>query len=546
MERFLLVSGRIISFIFIAVGVLLLVAMLSGILLVNATAIVPAFGQNLVDNHVIDDLGSAVWQTFTDSIPPTIQIGHNTVETAPLVTAFRRALEDIINSGLPLDEWLRTRADQVFFRVVTEVQGAVAGAVQAPVENLQQALSDSNAAPLVNLLLAALDQCTDAQTAQLEQLLGTGPRPNTSVAVSFLCRPPESVGVAAQDLMRNAVTLALAEIANQAAGRIEERLSEVDLLSNITFDTPLGPAQLDWPNVRVGSGFFSVSVPLPESIVQAVEEFAAGIQSRANAVIAEATQQVQEAQATLQAAGSALATEVTTRTPPTATAISTPTPAPTFEPTLTPAEAEAQRQAVSPLEQRVLTLFEAIGASLSELSSQLTTILLLILGIPLLLHSYLQLYLMRSIRWWLLWIGLTLAISGFVLFAINDRLTTSLITPLAASSSDAVPAALVPVTSAAVESLRSAIESSLIGPFQTAGLFLAMLGVALVAVAAFLFWQARQKAHHIEPVPTADETAAAAEPPTAPDEKSPAAAAPPPAADEKSADAAATDEPAGE
>ena len=312
MERFLLVSGRIISFIFIAVGVLLLVAMLSGILLVNATAIVPAFGQNLVDNHVIDDLGSAVWQTFTDSIPPTIQIGQNTVETAPLVTAFRRALEDIINSGLPLDEWLRTRADQVFFRVVTEVQGAVAGAVQAPVENLQQALSDSNAAPLVNLLLAALDQCTDAQTAQLEQLLGTGPSPNTSVAVSFLCRPPESVGVAAQDLMRNAITLALAEIANQAAGRIEERLSEVDLLSNITFDTPLGPAQLDWPNVRVGSGFFSVSVPLPESIVQAVEEFAAGIQSRANAVIAEATQQVQEAQATLQAAGSALATEVTT------------------------------------------------------------------------------------------------------------------------------------------------------------------------------------------------------------------------------------------
>lgn len=501
MERFLLISGRIISLIFVVIGVLLLVVMLGGILLVNATSVVPAFGQELVDNHVIDDLGPAVWQTFTDAIPPTIQIGDTTIETAPLVTAFRRALEDIVNSGLPLDEWLQSRADQVFFRVVTEVQGTVAGAVQAPVESLQQALSESNAEPLVNLLLAALDQCTDTQVAQIQQLLGTGPSPNVSVAVSFLCRPPESLGVPARDLMRNALTLALAEIANQAAGRIEERLSEVDLLSNISFDTPLGPARLDWPNVRVGSGMFSVSVPIPESIVQAVEEFAAGLQTRANEITAEATQQVQEAQATLQSAGSALATEVSTRMPPTATTVPTATPAPTLEPTLTPAEAEAQRQAVSPLEQRVLNLFDAIGASLSEISGQLTTVLLLVLGIPLIIHGYLQLYLMRSLRWWALWIGLTLTISGILLFIINDRLTTSLITPLARSGGDSIPAALIPVADATVAALRSAIESSLIGPFQTTGLFLTVIGVALLAAVIFLFWNARQNSHHIETAP---------------------------------------------
>lgn len=508
MERFLIISGRIISFIFVLVGVLLLVALLSSVLIVNATSVVPAFGLKLVDNHVIDDLGPAVWQTFTDAIPPTIQVNDTTIETAPLVTAFRRALEDIVNSGLPLDEWLQSRADQVFFRVVTEVQGAVTTAGQTAVGSLQQALTESNAEPLVNLLLAALDQCTDAQVAQIQQLLGTGPTPNVSAAVSFLCRPPETLGVSAQDLMRNALTLALAEIANRAAGRIEERLSEVDLLSNITFDTPLGPAQLDWPNIKVGSGLFSVSVPIPESIVQAVEEFAAGIQTRATEVIAEATQQVQDAQATLQAAGSALATEATTRVPATATA----TLAPTLEPTLTPAEAEAQRQAVSPLEERVLTLFNDIGESIAEIAGQITTILLLVLGIPLLIHAYLQLYLMRSIRWWVLWIGLVMAISGVVLFVINDRLTTSLMTPLSAGTSDSLPAALVPVADAAVTSLRSAIESSLIGPFQSAGLFLAVVGVALIAVAVFLFWRARQKAHHIEPAP-AD---APPQPPAAP------------------------------
>ena len=177
------------------------------------------------------------------------------------------------------------------------------------------------------------------------------------------------------------------------------------------------------------------------------------------------------------------------------------TPAPTLEPTLTPEQAEAQRQAVSPLEQRVLTLFEDIGASLSEISGQITTILLIVLGIPLLLHGYLQLYLMRAIRWWVLWIGLTLTISGALLFIINDRLTTSLMTPLAATSSDSLPAALVSVSEAAIASLRAAIESSLIGPFQTSGLLLAVVGVALVAVAIFLFWNVRQQAHQIEPAP---------------------------------------------
>jgi hypothetical protein len=212
----------------------------------------------------------------------------------------------------------------------------------------------------------------------------------------------------------------------------------------------------------------------------------------------------------------------------------TETPAPTLEPTLTPEEAEAQRQAVSPLEQRVLTLFEAIGASLAELSGQITTVLLLVLGLPLLIHGYLQLYLMRSIRWWVLWIGLVLAISGVLLFVINDRLTTSLITPLSAGSSDSVPAALIPVADAAVASLRAAIESSLVGPFQSSGLLLAVLGVALIAVAAFLFWQARQKVHHIEPVPAEEPAEPPVPPPSAPptDEKSAEPPPPPPPTDE--------------
>jgi len=491
-ERFLIISGRVISFILGAVGILLLVVLFSGILLVNAAAVVPAFGQNLVSNHVIDDLRTAVWQSFTDSIPTTITIGQQTIDTVPLVAAFSRARADIINSGVPLDEWLRSRAEQVFF-------GAITDRVQAPVTNLQQALSDSNAAPLVNLLLAALDQCTDTQVAQIQQLLGTGPSPTVSVAVSFLCRPPESLGVSARELMRNALTLMLAEVATQASDRVEERLSNVDLLSNITFDTPVGPARLDWPNIRVGSGILTVSFPIPESIVQAVDTFIGGVQTQVGGVIAEATQRVDDAQATLQAAGSALATEVNTRMPSTLTPTATPIPTPAEDPS----------QSVSPLEQRILNLFEEIGAGLADISNQFTTILLLLLGIPFLLLGYLQLYLMRAIRWWMLWIGLVLAISGALLFAISDRLVNGLVNASLTVSSDAVPNVLVPVINAAIESLHSA-EVSLISPFQSIGLFMAMAGVALVAVAAFLFWNVRQKAHRIEPALAADTAGSAA------------------------------------
>ena len=510
MERFLLISGRIISFIFVAVGVVLLVLMLAAILFVNATSVVPAFGQNLVNDHVIDDLRPAIWQTITDAIPPEVQIGDTTIQTGPLVLAFERSVDDIIDSGLPLDEWLQTRAEQVFTQVVTEVRGSVSAAVQTNVEGFQDALAGSDAAPLVDLLLAALDQCTDAQVAEIQNLLGAGPSANLSVAVSFLCRPPESLGVNARDLMRNVLTLVLAEVGDRAASEIESRLSQIDL-SKLSIDTPLGPASLDWPNIRLGSGLFSVSVPIPDNIVQAVEEAAAQLSAQASQVIgqavAEATQQADDARATLSAAGSALATEAATRVPSTGTPTEVPptaTPLPTAEPTQTPEEADAERNAVSASEQRVLDLTSEIGNALADAAAQLTTVLLLVLGIPLLIHAYLQLYLMRTLRLWGLWIALVLTISGIILFVIDDRLTTAIINPLTQNGDSPLPAPLASVAASARLALQNALQSELGTPFQTTGLLLTVIGVVLIAVVVFLFWRDRAKRN--QPVPEASQS----------------------------------------
>jgi hypothetical protein len=468
-----------------------LVLLLSTTFFVNATAVVPAFGQNLVNDHVIDDLPNAIWQTFTDALPQEVVIGETTLNTEPLITALGRSLQDILASGLPLGEWLQSRADLILTNLVTEVRGSASRVTQNRVADLQDALSGSNAEPLVNLLLAALDQCTDAQVQEIQQLLNTAPAPGLSVGVSFLCRPPDSLGVSAQDLMKNALTLALAELGNRAADRIEERLQTLEIQWP-TIDTPLGPATIEWPNVRLGTGRLSVAVPLPDNIIQAVENVVADIRAQFGARVAEATQQVQEAQATLGAAGSALATEVSTRTPPTATQTPVATATLTPVPTVSPEQLQAQRDAVGPLEQRILDLSQQLGDALAGFTGQITTILLIIFGLPLLIHGYLQLYLMRNLRWWLLWIGLVMVISGAILFVIQNALTTSLSDPLNNALDPNLAAPLAAVGASIRLALQEALQTTLIGPFQTSALFLLIVGVALLVLSVYLFVRARR------------------------------------------------------
>jgi hypothetical protein len=512
MERFLIISGRIISFIFVIVGVLLLVLLLSTTLLINATAVVPTFGQNLVNDHVIDDLPNAIWQTFTDALPEEVVIGETTISTEPLLAALGRSLQDILASGLPLGEWLQSRADQILTNLVTEVRGSASRITQGRVADLQDALSGSNAEPLVNLLLAALDQCTDAQVQQIQQLLDTAPAPGLSVGVSFLCNPPESLGVSARDLMKNALTLVLAELGNRAANSIEDRLQTLEI-EWPTIDTPLGPATIEWPNIRLGTNQFSVSVPLPDNVIQAVENVVADIRAQFGARVAEATQQAQDAQATLAAAGSALATEVSTRTPPTATQTPDVTATLTPVPTISPDQLQAERDAVGPLEQRILDLTQGLGDSLAEFTGQVTTILLLLFGLPLIIHGYLQLYLMRKVRWWLLWIGLVMVISGAILFIIQNALNTSLNDPLDNPVAPTLSEPLAAVGASIRHALQDALQATLFGPFQGAAVFLVIVGLGLLVLAIYLFWRVR-KARALPPdVPPAESDP---EPPAAP------------------------------
>ncbi|HYO87896.1 MAG TPA: hypothetical protein VER79_04565 [Candidatus Limnocylindrales bacterium] len=498
MERFLLLSGRVISFIFVLVGAALLVLMLSGILLVNATSVVPVFGQNLVNDHVIDDLPPALWQSFTEAIPPEVQIGTTTIETQPLVNALGRSLRDIIDSGLPLGEWLQIRAQELIASVTDNLRGRVTTVVGGGADSLQSALSETAAQPVATIVLAALDQCTDAQVSEISRILGTSPSNRLSVGISFLCRPPEDLGVGAVDLMRNAITLVLAEVGRQAASVLETRLAAIELPS-LSIDSPIGLLTLEWPDVRIGSGFLSVTVPLPDSIVDPVNEavggFIAPIIAPVQQVQEDVATQAVEARETVAAVGSALGTEVATRIPPTATATPVPptaTAVPTLVPTLTPDELLAQRNAVSPLEQRVLNVLNRIGEGLGPAAGQITLVLLLVLGLPLLLHGYLQLYLMRTLRLWGLWIALVTALSGLILLLINNLLVAGLVDPLTPTGSSTLPTPLAAVWDGALLALQNALQTELNTPFTVVGLLLLVVGLVGIVVLGFQIWRGRR------------------------------------------------------
>ncbi len=500
MERYLLVSGRVISFIFVIVGVALLVLMLSGILIVNATSVVPAFGQNLVDDHVLDDLRPAIWQSFTEAIPPEVTVRNTTIQTEPLVTALGRALQSILDSDVPLADWLEARAQALVAQVTENLRGRVTTTVAGGIDTLQSSLSGSAAEQLATILLATLDECTDAQVSQISQVLGTTPSNQLAVGISFLCQPPESLGVGAADLMRNALTLTLAQVGREIAGDIDGRLSNV-ALPELAIDTPVGKVTLEWPNLRIGSGFLSVTVPIPDNIVEPIEEalgvFSARVLAPVQQVQESAATQVVEARETLDTAGSQLATEATTRIPPTATNTPLPptaTATATLVPTLTPDQIQAERNAISPLEQRVLDVLNGLGDVLASLAGDITLILLAVFGLPLLLHSYLQLYLMRTVRLWLLWIAIVAAASGAILLLINGWLVTNIVDPVTLIDPSGLPVALAAVADGAVTALQDALQSQLNMPFTAVGVLLLVLGLVGIVVLGFQMWRSRRLA----------------------------------------------------
>jgi hypothetical protein len=498
MERYLLVSGRIISFLFVLVGVALLVLFVAGLIFAGAGSIAPAFGQNLVEDHAIDDLPPAVWQAFTETVPPEVQVGRFTIATEPLVAALGRSLRDIIDSGLPLGEWLQNRAQALIISVTDNLRGRVDAALESGATSVQAALSGTAAEPLANIVLAALDQCTEAQVSEISRVLGATPSTALSVGVSFLCRPPESLGVPARDLMRNTIVLVLAEVGQEVSGTLESRLRAIELPA-LSFESPIGRLTLEWPYVRIGSGFLSVTVPLPEAIVDPINEAVGGFLGQVVTPVQqareEAATEVADARSTMESVGAQVGTQIATRIPPTATLTPVPptaTATATLVPTLTPDELLAQRNAISPLEQRVLNVLNRIGEVLGDVGGQVTLVLILLVGLPLLLHGYLQLYLLRTLRLWGLWIALVAALSGVLLLLLNgllmEQLSPTLLTPETAT----LAAPLVPVWNGVLTALQDALQSVLFTPFIAAGLLLLVPGVVGIVVAATYGRRARR------------------------------------------------------
>lgn len=494
MERYLLVSGRIISFIFVPVSAALLALVLAAILLVNAGSMLPVLGQNLIHNHVLDDLPPAIWEIFIDTIPPDVQVGRATIPTAPLATALRRSARDIIDNGLPLGEWLQTRA-QIFVAAMTgNLRGRVTGAMAGPVNSVQSALSGPAAAPLANIILSSLDACTDVQISEISRVLSISPSAPLTVGISFLCRPPESLGVGAADLMRNTIVLALSEVALRMAGALETRLTAIKL-PPLTVDSPVGRLTLEWPNVRIGSGFLSVTVPLPDSIVDPINEAVSNFFGPIVTPVRQAATQAVEARSTVSVAATQISSGIATRMPstvePTPVPSATPT-APTLVPTLTPDELQAERDAISPLEQRVLNVLDRAGDALNGVAGRVITCIFLLLGLPLLLHSYLQLYLMRVLRLWGLWIALVAVFGGAALLYINNAVVsyfTNLLTPLEAST---LAAPLAAIWSSTLATTQQALQSQVYSPFTTVALLLILPGLAGIVFVALHYWRERR------------------------------------------------------
>jgi hypothetical protein len=250
MERFLVVSGRVLSILLAPVAAgLLELAILTNIIL--PTVLNPGMYAAIVTDEAtqqaaVERITPVVLDAIAESVPAEVREG------VQMVLGAARAIQD----GTLLQDFVDRVLNRELARQLVANLAASRFDLNAPAvaQNLA-ALADNiivQSEPFSRELVAALPLCTEGQLAAL---VSAAESRLADQAVEVLCQPPEEDIPLVQDYVRRV----LVGFARALRGDVRERLA----LLQIEIDTPLGLLTITPQTISLGGDSFRFQVDIP-------------------------------------------------------------------------------------------------------------------------------------------------------------------------------------------------------------------------------------------------------------------------------------------
>jgi hypothetical protein len=483
LERFLLIAGRIISVLFAIVLIIHLVFTVTLTSVFSASATTPqAFADNLQEADFQQELGSAALAVVLNALPSELEIGNTAINTADLVNALLAVEWRDLATQLGSGDLVNALISDVLSGVVSQVGGEVQDTVSQQAALLSDRLSGRPAYQIAQLVVAAVQACTEDQ---IDRLLAAAESSNFT-AIDFICNPTTS-GDNLQGVMRDIIVVGLGNFAAALSERADEVLAGLNL-GNIQIETPLGVLSLDWPEVVVTRGNFSVNVPLPQNFVDRVNEVVGGIQASISSARSQLNTQVEQSQADLEALATQIVTDAqasATAAAPTATLppTDTPTPAPT---------AEATPEPPSQVSIAIHTALNDLTVQLVALANSINGFLWGALAFDAIIILIAVLFMLRRWTHMGLWAGIVLLISGVAVEIVNIVVAGAL-RNLAVTPYPNEVAEVAQLQTTLRTSLANAIYSGFDQPLLLQAIVLIVAGILLLVAAVYFMRRAGKK-----------------------------------------------------
>ncbi len=476
MENRLRIAGKVFTVIYAVAAVCLMVMLVFYTTSIRGFAATPRqVGVLLNEADFRDQLAPALFSALVAQLPETLTANNTVLRiselTRPLLAADARTIATTILSP----EWLQAQFSGLISNTISRAQLRAS-------EQSQLFLGQFEGQPAFEIAQVVL-QLARVCSAQEEQVLGSAAVSGDYSLINFICNPTNIPEGTIRNVMRDVIITFLGQLGAQLVAEIEIVLPDFDL-SEVVFDTPVGPVRIEWPYLVIGQGILSFRVAIPEELTTRVEAAIA----RADAAIQTAVALPQQMVATSSANIQSLATEAVglarTLTAPTdtPTPMPTDTPIPIAMPEIRPLDAAADAAQAMILE---------VDAVLMQAADWIV-IRLLVVGVVVLIHLlFCVLFALRRWRPVGLWAGVVLAASGlFVLIRGTSWISDVIFIDAAPPNA---PTAVLELQATIERSLEGALYSEIITPLQTQGIILLVLGVALLAIFGFLSWQAAKK-----------------------------------------------------
>ncbi len=260
--------------------------------------------------------------------------------------------------------------------------------------------------------------------------------------------------------------------------RLQTELANFDL-SQVVIDTPMGPARLEWPNIVVGQGIISVTIPIPEQLVTRLEEGAGNLQVGVQTAVAQAHDVVSTSQANVDSMATQISSAASTFSAPTIT----PSPRATITPIPTIAPEDRPINVVGDAVQNVL---RQLDAELTRVVNDLTTIIWIVMIFLLVNMLIIILFALRTWPGLILWAGTALLVAGLIVLLFGNRLSGRSALTTDATTTTGEPVAVSELKITVERALSESFSAELSAPMVTQGIVMLVAGVALVAGGVYL------------------------------------------------------------